>query len=92
MYQFVYNLPDAWQVGFNPTITYNDQAKSKNKWNVPVGLFVGKTVKWGKMPINIKVGVEYSVVSQDTFGKRAAFRFQITPVIPALIQNPIFGE
>jgi hypothetical protein len=42
---------------------------------VPVGLFVGKTVKFGNMPVNIKAGLEYSVVSEDTFGKRAAFRF-----------------
>ena len=92
LYQFVYNLPDAWQIGFNPTITYNDQAQSKNKWNVPVGLFAGKTIKIGNMPVNIKAGLEYSVVSQETFGKRAAFRFQITPVIPSLIKNPIFGK
>ena len=76
----------------NPTITYNDQADSKNKWNVPVGLFVGKTIKIGKMPVNIKAGLEYSVVSEDTFGKRTAFRFQITPVIPSLITDPIFGK
>jgi hypothetical protein len=91
LYQLVLNLPDAWQVGFNPTITYNHQAKSENKWNVPVGLFAGKTIKVGKTPVNIKAGLEYSVVSEDTYGKRAAFRFQITPVVPSLIQNPIFG-
>jgi hypothetical protein len=72
--------------------TYNDKAKSGNKWNVPVGLFVGKTIKFGKMPVNIKAGLEYSVVSEDAFGKRAAFRFQITPVIRSLITEPIFGK
>jgi hypothetical protein len=85
-------LGDAWQVGMNPTITYNDKATSNNKWSVPVGLYVGKTIKWGKMPVNIKVGGEYSVVSPDTFGKRFSFRFQITPVIEGLIKNPIFGK
>ena len=92
LYFLTLNLPDAWQVGFNPTITYNHQADSENKWNVPVGLFAGKTIKIGKMPVNIKAGVEYSVVSPDTFGQRAQFRFQITPVIPGLIKNPIFGK
>ena len=92
LYSLVLNLPDAWQVGTNPTITYNDRATSGNKWNVPVGLFVGKTIKIGKVPVNIRVGLEYSVVSEDAFGKRTAFRFQITPVIPSLIKNPIFGE
>jgi hypothetical protein len=27
----------------------------------------------------------------DTFGERTAFRFQITPVVPGLVKNPIFG-
>ena len=43
------------------------------------------------MPVNIKLGLEYSVVSADTFGKRAEFRIQVTPVIPGLVQSPIFG-
>jgi len=92
LYALTYSLADAWQVGMNPTITYNDKAESGNKWNVPVELFVGKTVKFGNIPVNIKAGLEYSVVSQDAFGKRAAFRFQITPVVPSLIKNPIFGK
>jgi hypothetical protein len=86
-----YNLPDAWQIGMNPTITSNDRASSGNKWNVPVGLCVGKTVKWGDVPVNIEVGVEYSVVGPDDFGQQALFRVQITPVIPSLIKISIFG-
>ena len=76
----------------NPTITYNQNTDSSDKWSVPVGGYVGKTIKLGMLPINIKVGGEYSVVSPDTFGKRFSFRFQITPVIPGLISNPIFGK
>jgi hypothetical protein len=44
------------------------------------------------MPVRIQGGFEYSVVSPDTFGQRAQFRFQITPVIQSLIKNPIFGK
>ena len=43
LYFLVFNLPDAWQVGMNPTITYDHQASSGNKWNVPIGLIVAKT-------------------------------------------------
>jgi hypothetical protein len=92
LYFFNYMLGDAWQVGMNPTISYNHQAKANDQWTVPVGLYVGKTVKFGKLPVNIKVGGEYSVVSPDTFGKRYSFRFQITPVIPGLIKKAIFGK
>ena len=38
LYFLTLNLPDAWQVGFNPTITYNHQADSGNKWNVPIDI------------------------------------------------------
>jgi hypothetical protein len=74
------------------SITSNDKANSGDKWNVPVGLFAGKTIKIGKMPVNIKAGLEDSVVSPEAFGQRSQFRFQITPVIPSLIKNPIFGK
>ena len=92
LYMVNYMLPDAWQIGMNPTISYNNQASSGNKWNVPVGFYVGKTIKVGKLPINIKAGIEYSVISPDAFGKRTVFRFEITPVIPSFIQNAIFGK
>jgi hypothetical protein len=91
LYEFVYNLPNAWQIGLNPTITYDHRAASGDKWNVPIGLFGSKTIMVGNTPLNIKAGMEYSVVSQDTFGKRFGLRFQITPIIPSLIKNPIFG-
>jgi hypothetical protein len=83
---------DAWQVGFDPTITYDDQATSGNRWNVPIGLYAGTTTRAGMLPINVKVGGEYSVVSQDLFGQRFRFRIQITPVIPSLIWNPVLGR
>jgi hypothetical protein len=92
LYFFTYNLPDAWQWGMNPTITYNHNTDARDKWKVPVGLYVGKTIKIGKLPVNIKAGGEYSVVSPDTFGNRYQFRFQFTPVIRSLIKNPIFGK
>jgi len=85
------NLPNAWQVGFNPTITYDDRAASGNRWNVPFGLTVAKTVRLGGIPVKFQAGAEYSVVSQDDFGKRANFKLNIIPVVPGLVQNPILG-
>jgi hypothetical protein len=85
------NLPNAWQVGMNPVITYDNKASRGNKWNVPIGLVVAKTIKFGKTPLKIQAGVEYSVVSQDDFGKRALFKVNFIPVIDALVHNPLFG-
>jgi hypothetical protein len=71
LYGFFYNLPNGWQVGTNPTISYEHNASSGNKWNVPVGLTVTKMTKMGDLPVKLQLGVEYSVVSQDTFGQVA---------------------
>jgi hypothetical protein len=43
------------------------------------------------LPVKFQFGVEYSVVSQDDFGKRALIKLNIIPVIGGLIQNPTFG-
>lgn len=85
------NLPKAWQVGMNPAITYDHKAGRGNKWNIPIGLVVAKTTKVGKLPMKFQLGVEYSVVSQDDFGKRALIKLNIIPVIGALVKSPIFG-
>jgi hypothetical protein len=91
LYALNFNLPNAWQIGMNPTISYNNKALKGDKWTVPVGLYGGKTIKVGRMPVNIKLGLEYSVVSPDSFGKRMQIRLQVTPVVPGLVQSPIFG-
>jgi len=91
LYFAVLNLPDAWQVGMNPTITYDHQASSGNKWNVPIGLIVAKTTKLGGRPVKFQLGVEYSVVSQDDFGQIAQLKLNVIPVMPALMRRPLLG-
>ena len=91
LYFGYWNLPNAWQIGINPVITYDHKASRGNKWNVPLGIGFTKTTKVGNQPVKFQFGVEYSVVSQDDFGKRALIKLNIIPVIGGLIQNPIFG-
>lgn len=90
LYGAWYNLPNAWQVGIAPTITYNDKADSDNAWNVPVGVMFSKTVKFGKMPVKFQWGAEKSIVRQENYGKDWMIRFNIIPVIPGLFKEPIF--
>ena len=91
LYTFFYNLPDAWQIGFNPTVTYDNKASSGNQWNVPIGLDVAKTIAIGGRPWKFQFGIEYSVVSQDTFGQEFQVKLNVIPVIGALIKKPLFG-
>jgi hypothetical protein len=91
LYFAYWNLPDAWQIGMNPVITYDNKATSGNRWNVPLGLLVTKTTAVGKTPVKFQLGIEYSIVSQDDFGKRFMVKLNVIPVIQGLIKNPIFG-
>jgi hypothetical protein len=90
LYFYMYNLPNAWQIGTNPTITYNDKASSGNKWNVPVGLTVAKTTKFGRLPVKFQFGIQKSVVRQDDFGQDWQIKLNIIPVLPALVKEPLF--
>jgi hypothetical protein len=91
-YAFNWNLPNAWQVGINNTASYDHRASSGNKWNVPIGPFVSKTVRFGSTPVKFQLSAEYSVVSQDDFGQRGQVKFTAIPVIPGLIQEPVLGR
>jgi hypothetical protein len=90
LYFAYWNLPNAWQIGINPVITYDDKQKHGNKWNIPVGMGFSKTTKIGGRPVKFQFAVEYSVVSQDDFGKKALIKLNIIPVIDSLIKEPIF--
>jgi hypothetical protein len=91
LYFMAYNLPNAWQVGFSPIVTYDRRASSGNRWNVPVGVTVSKATRTGGIISKFEIGFEYSVVSEDDFGQRALVRFSVIPVIPSLIRKPLLG-
>jgi hypothetical protein len=91
LYFLYVNLPNAWQFGFDPTITYDARATEGNKWNVPVSLLVTKTTRFGKLPVKFQFGVQYSVVSPEAYGERAQLVLDVIPVIPGLLRRPILG-
>lgn len=91
MYFLFYSLPGAWQIEFNPSITFDHKASSGNKWNVPIGFVLSKTTQRGRGPVKFQFGFEYSVVHQDDFGKRFLVKLNVIPVIRSLVGNPLFG-
>jgi len=91
LYWFSYNLANAWTIGTNPTITYNHNVSSGNRWNLPVGPQIGKTTMLGKLRVNFRIAAYYSVVHQDAFGQRWVLTFNVIPVIPSLVTHPLFG-
>jgi hypothetical protein len=91
LYFMSYNLKNAWQIGFSPTITYDRRATSGNRWNVPIGFSVSKATRVGGMISKFELGFEYSVVREDAFGQRALVKLSVIPVIPSLVRKPLFG-
>jgi hypothetical protein len=66
-----------------PTISANWKADSDNRWTVPVGLGLTRTMLWGEMPVKLRAEALYSVVRPDDFGDEWKFVFRIAPVIPS---------
>jgi len=50
-----YNLVKGWYLTSTPVITANWEADSDERWVVPFGLGVGRLIKMGKQPVDIKV-------------------------------------
>lgn len=82
-YVMRYSLPDAWSVGMGPTISIDWEADSEDRYTVPVGLGVTKTIRMGKFPVKFRAEIQYSLIRPDSYGDDWTFIFRIAPVIPS---------
>lgn len=57
-----YNLDKGWYLITDLIITANWQATSGNEWTVPLGGGVGKIMKFGQQPVNLRAEYYYNVV------------------------------
>ena len=55
-----YNLDDGWYLTTDLVITANWEAKSDDRWTVPLGGGIGKLFKVGEQPINAKLEAYYN--------------------------------
>jgi len=79
---FSYDLGNSWQLISNPTITYDWEADSGNKLNLPLGGGFAKTIKIGKVPLRMSAEIQYFVASTDRFGPDWLYKFSLSPIIP----------
>jgi hypothetical protein len=84
-------LPNGWQVGSSPIIAANWKADGSDVWTVPLALTASKTLRLGPLPFQVGFEAGYNVVRPDTFGPEWTFRLTFKPVIPGLVQEPLFG-
>jgi hypothetical protein len=83
---------DGWNVGMSPTITMNWRAESGQGLTFPLGLGVGKAVKLSEtFALNLSLQLQYMPVHPDELGKEAQIQIEITPVLPPLLEGPLFG-
>jgi len=80
----------GWNVGYSGNILADWEAPSNNRWTVPIGLGVGKVVKFGRLPVKISLAGQYMVTQPDPVGQRWNVQIQLTPVLPKLIQGTLF--
>jgi hypothetical protein len=76
-----YNLPDGWYLISDSVLTVNWEAKSGQKWTVPLGGGVGKLFKIGDQPMNARVESYYNVVRPDA-GPKWTIGFQLQFLFP----------
>ncbi len=50
-----YNLSNGWYLSSTPVITANWEADKDERWTVPFGLGLGRLIKIGKQPVDIKI-------------------------------------
>jgi hypothetical protein len=76
-----YNLPHKWYLTSSPIITANWEARSGERWVVPVGGGVGKIVHLGKQPVNVYTQFFRNVQRPDGTSSWSA-RFQMQFLFP----------
>jgi hypothetical protein len=77
----MYFLPHGWYLGCSPVITADWEAKSGNRWLVPIGGGVGKMAKLGRQAVNIQLQPYYNVEKPDK-APNWQLRFQVQLLYP----------
>jgi hypothetical protein len=82
-YFYTVNLEDGWQIKGSPAYSYNHEAKNgEEKWTLPVGTGVAKTMRIGKTPWKFSLQYWHFVKQADSIGPDFQIRFQLGPVVP----------
>jgi hypothetical protein len=56
---------------------------------VPIGVSVGKVVMFGRLPVQVQFAYQH-MAHRSEGGPESNIQIQLTPVIPRLINKPLF--
>jgi len=87
---FTYFFKSGWNIGTEPNILVNWQARSGQRVTLPIGPQVGKMCKCGHTPTLLQLQLQYYPIHPTIYGTKWNIQLQITPTIPALIKGKIF--
>jgi hypothetical protein len=76
-----YNFGAGWYVVSAPVLTANFEANDQDTWTVPVGGGVGKIVRVGQQPVNIRAQAFYNV-ERPAGGPEWTFELEIQLLFP----------
>lgn len=76
-----YNLDNGWYLSSTPVITANWEASGANKWTVPFGGGVGRLVKFGKLPVDLKLAAYWNAQKPE-FGSDWNLQFTVKFLFP----------
>jgi len=74
-----------------PNILVDWKASGGNRVTFPIGLGMGKVVRFGKLPIKSQIEGQYVPVRPDPAGQMWNIPIQITPVIRVLVKRNLLG-
>ena len=75
-----YNTPDYY-INTSPTVTYNWEADSDEAWTIPVGAGIGKVVRFGETPVDMRASAYWNVERPESAPDWYA-EFQIKLLFP----------
>jgi hypothetical protein len=84
---FSYVLDNGWQIESRPTVLYDWEAVSGNKWAVPIGAGVSRTFLIGRVPMRLGLDLQHFAVSHDRFGPDWQFRLSFAAAF--MRQSPL---
>lgn len=76
-----YNLQEGWYLSATTTITANWEAESGEEWTVPLGGGVGRLLRIGKQPVDMKL-MGYWNAEKPRFGADYSLQFTVKILFP----------
>jgi len=82
-YFYAFGIGNGWQISAAPTISYNHEATSGNRLNLPLGIGLSRTMLIGERPWTFQLQYWNHIERPDTFGVEHSIRLSILPVVSA---------